>query len=417
MNPNYMKILVFTTLYPNNVWPNQGVFIKERMAQFAKLDGCEVKVVAPVPYFPAVKLNWRWQFSQVVAWEVRDGIEVYHPRYFMLAKIGMVLYGWMMFLSMLPTIRRVQRDFDFDLIDAHFVYPDGFAAVLLGWFFKKPVVVSARGSDINVYSKFPVIRQFLKYTLKNASKVIAVSQALKESIAKLGVPDDRIKVIANGVDLNKFHPIAKRAARQSLMIPVHKKMILSVGHLTPNKGFDLIIRATKILVEEYKEKDIFLLIVGNGVAKTELETLVASLHLERYVNFAGGIPHEELYRWYSAADVFCLASAQEGWPNVLMESLACGTPVIATPVGGIPEIICSEEIGRLVQREDVQIANAIRDALHKQWRTDAIVQYVTEHAWSGKAKNVREVFEAILFSKEAVSRGCESSSEAVPTSR
>src|SRR5262249_21430057 len=154
-----MKVLVFTSLYPNNIWPNHGVFIKERMAQFAKLNACEVKVVAPVPYFPAVKLNWRWRFSQIAPVEIRDGLEVYHPRYFLIPKVGMVLYGLMMFVSVLSTVRRVQRSFDFDLIDGHYVFPDGFAAVLLGRFFGKPVVVSARGSDINFYSNFPVIRR------------------------------------------------------------------------------------------------------------------------------------------------------------------------------------------------------------------------------------------------------------------
>jgi len=170
-----MKVLVFTTLYPNNVWPNQGVFIKERMTQFARLDGCEVKVVAPVPYFPPIKANWRWRFSQVAPSEVRDGIEVYHPRYYMTPKWGMTLYGILMFLSVVLAVRKLRRDFDFDLIDAHFVYPDGFAAVLLGKCFNKPVVVTARGSDVNLYSAFPIIHRLLRYTLNEAKSVIAVS--------------------------------------------------------------------------------------------------------------------------------------------------------------------------------------------------------------------------------------------------
>jgi teichuronic acid biosynthesis glycosyltransferase TuaC len=174
-----MKVLIFTSLYPNNVWPNHGVFIKERMTQFAKLDGCDVKIVAPVPYFPRFKLNWRWRFSQVVRREFRDGVEVYHPRYFMTPKVGMVLYGWMMFLSVLPIVKKIQKNFDFDLIDAHFIYPDGFAAVLLGQLFGKPVVVSARGSDINLFETLPVIRKLLQYVLRKAARVIAVSQALK----------------------------------------------------------------------------------------------------------------------------------------------------------------------------------------------------------------------------------------------
>src|SRR5262245_3251327 len=190
-----MKVLVFTSLYPNNIWPNHGVFIKERTSHFAKFDGCEVKVVAPVPYFPAVKLNWRWSFSQVARRESRDRIEVYHPRYFITPKVGMMLYGWMMFLSVLPVVREIQKNFAFDLIDAHYVYPDGFAAVLLSRFFKKPVVVSARGSDINLFKTFPLIRRRLKFVLRKADRVIAVSEALRNTMVELQVPKNKIDVI------------------------------------------------------------------------------------------------------------------------------------------------------------------------------------------------------------------------------
>jgi hypothetical protein len=118
-----MKILVFTTLYPNNVWPNHGVFIKERMTRVARLEGCELKVVASVPYFPPLRLGTRWKFSQVVRKEMREGIETVHPRYFITPKVGMVFYGCTMFLSLLPYVRSLQKNFAFELIDSHFLYP------------------------------------------------------------------------------------------------------------------------------------------------------------------------------------------------------------------------------------------------------------------------------------------------------
>ncbi|MFQ5631676.1 MAG: glycosyltransferase family 4 protein, partial [bacterium] len=148
-----LKILVFTTLYPNNIWPNQNVFVKERMTAFAKLNGCEVKVVAPVPYFPPIKISSKWQFSQVKKHEIIEGVEVYHPRYFMIPKIGMALHGLLMFLSVVVFVAKIQRTYDFDLIDCHYIFPDGFAAVLLGKVLGKPVVVSARGTDINLFPK------------------------------------------------------------------------------------------------------------------------------------------------------------------------------------------------------------------------------------------------------------------------
>jgi glycosyltransferase involved in cell wall biosynthesis len=317
----------------------------------------------------------------------------------------MIFYGWMMFLSVLPALRKLRRNFDFDLIDAHFVYPDGLAAVLLGQFFKKPVVVSARGSDINRYSKFPLIRTWLRYTLTRADRVIAVSQALKETMAKLGVPAEKIKVIPNGVDLNKFKPLPKQNAREALGLPAYQRVILSVGHLTANKGFDLLIRAMKILSEQHKDKNLCLVIVGDGNEKEDLEKLVAALELQDRVIFAGAIAHEELHLWYSTADLFCLASGQEGWPNVLLESLACGAPMVATPVGGIPEIIRSAKIGLLTERNEAKIAETIALALKISWRVEDLVDYAGQHTWERTAAAVRQVFETVLSGKAGLSRG------------
>jgi teichuronic acid biosynthesis glycosyltransferase TuaC len=400
-----MKVLIFTSLYPNNIWPNQGVFIKERMTHFAKLDECDVKVIAPVPYFPAFKLNWRWQFSQVAPLEVRDGIEVYHPRYFMTPKVGMNLYGLIMFLSVLSAVRKVQRNFDFDLIDAHFIYPDGFAAVLLGQFLRKPVVVSARGSDINRYSTFPIIRRLLLYTLSRADGVIAVSKALKEAMVQLGIAGRKISVIPNGVDMEKFRALSKSEARKKLGLPMDGKLILSVGHLTANKGFDLLIKAMTILFKRYPRTNICLMIVGEGAFRKELEKMVSALDLDRHVILTGAVLHEQLFLWYSAADLFCLASEMEGWPNVILESFACGTPVVATSAGGIPEIVRSDKIGLLTERDELKIAKAIGIALEKPWRSNDLLEYAKEYTWEHTAWTIRNIFEAILNGKHGLCRG------------
>jgi glycosyltransferase involved in cell wall biosynthesis len=389
-----MKVLTFTTLYPNNVWPNHGIFIKERMTHFSKLDGCKVKVVAPVPYFPRIKLGRRWLFSQIARQEIIEGLEVYHPRYFMTPKVGMVFYGLMMFMSALPVLKKIQMDFD--LIDAHYVYPDGFAAVLLARAFNKPVVVSARGSDINLYMRFPLIRKLLAYTLLRSERVIAVSQDLKEAIARLGVPKGKVAVIPNGVDSNKFHPFPKEEARRKLGLP-DGKILLSVGNLTPNKGFDLLVGALKILLEgESHEQSVRLVIIGEGVYRKKLEEMINSLRLVQHVRLAGAVPHEDLYLWYSAADLFCLASSQEGCPNVILEAMACGTAVVATNVGGIPEIVTSEQLGLLADRSEKEIAKAITLALTKDWQSDAILRYSQEHTWDHVGMSVHRVFKSVL---------------------
>lgn len=390
-----INILVFTSLYPNRVSPQLGVFIKERMTRYAKSSGNSVRVVAPVPYFPPFKWSRRYPFSQISQDEMIDGTEVSHPRYVMTPKVGMMWYGLLMFLSVLPRVSRINREFKFDVIDAHFVYPDGFAAMLLGRWFKKPVVVSARGSDINQYKEFPVIRSLLMRTLRGVDRVIAVSQALKDTMVRLGVQPEHISVIPNGVDPGKFAPLSRQEARHMLKLS-GPKLILSVGNLTENKGMDLLVKALHLLAHQRQRSDLHLAIVGNGPCRPALVELVRALGLEDRVCLVGAVPHHELNRWYSAADVFCLASAREGLPNVVLEALACGTPVVATPVGGIPEVISSERVGLLAQRDEHHLADAIAMALDRSWDRTTLVQHVSSWTWDHVAIALQGVFESMV---------------------
>ncbi|MBI3756930.1 MAG: glycosyltransferase family 4 protein [Deltaproteobacteria bacterium] len=387
-----MKALVFTSLYPNNIQPHLGVFIKERMSRFARLPGCEAQVVAPVPYFPPIPGTSRSGFSQVVKQEEIEGLTVHHPRYFMTPKVGMSCYGICMFLSVLPTVRNILRRYECDVIDAHYVYPDGFAAVLLGKVCKKPVIVSARGSDINQYAHLRFIRPLLRYTLQRAERGIAVCQALKDAIVQLGVAGEKITVIPNGVDEKKFYPLTKAEARRRLHLPPGR-ILLSVGGLIPRKGFDLLIKALKIIREDSQAHNLSLVIVGDGPEREALGQLATALQLHEHVRFVGDVPHHQLYPWYSAADLFCLASSREGWPNVVLESFACGTPVVATDVWGIPEIIRSDQIGLLTKRDEHAIATTITRAFQIPWSVETLVAYARKHTWDRTARAVLQVFQ------------------------
>lgn len=385
-----MKVLVYTSLYPNNVWMHHGVFVKERMTYFAKETGAQVRVVAPVPYFPKMNLGPWFRFSQVLRRETIEGIEVHHPRYLLIPKVSMILHGVLMAVAAVPLLRRLRRKSSFDVIDTHFVYPDGFAAVLLGMWFGKPVVVSARGSDINVYKDIPIIRSLLAFTLRRAQAVIAVSQALKEAIVSLGIEAEKVRVIPNGVDPGKFRPIEKEDARRQLGLP-DRSIILSVGNITPVKGFDLLIKSVKVLIEQHGRTDVLLVIAGEGAHRAELEGLVAELGLSSHVRFVGDVQHERLVLWYGAADLCCLASVREGWPNVVVEALACGRPVIGTKVGGIPEILTTEEVGILTDRDEHSLADALRRGLDRSWSVDAILSHARSYSWAGVARSVFEV--------------------------
>jgi glycosyltransferase involved in cell wall biosynthesis len=377
------------------MFPFEGVFIKERITNLVRSNGCDVRVVAPVPYFPPIKLSPRWKFSQVDRSEILDDLQVFHPRFFMTPKIGMSTYGWLMYKSVRPLIKRIRADFDFDLIDAHYMYPDCFAAVLLGRTFQRPVVVSARGSDINLFANFPLIRKLLSYTLKKANHCIAVSQALKTIMVRLGATESKVSVVSNGVDRQKFYPLSREKTREKLGL-ADDKILLSVGHLIPLKGFDILIRAFKRVIEGSSDRKIRMLIVGSGSSESELLSLVKSLSLEKFVHFVGTVDHSALNLYYNAADIFCLASSREGWPNVLMESLACGTPVIATNVGGIPEILTSEKLGLLTERTANAFADNIRRALGAEWDKAEIAGHAHQFTWENVASSLVRIYESIV---------------------
>jgi glycosyltransferase involved in cell wall biosynthesis len=352
--------------------------------------------MAPVPYFPALQIGSRWRYSQVVVQETVDGIEVFHPRYFVTPKVGMTLYGWLMFCSVLPKVKALKEHYAFDLIDAHFLYPDGFAATLLGRVMKTPVVVSARGNDVLLYARLPLIRPFLRKTLRTANQAIAVSHELKGAMIGVGGTAEKIRVIPNGVDMEKFHHITRAEARATLGLP-QKKTILSAGHLIPRKGFDRLLLAVRDIGTYPPGEDLQVVIVGEGPLRNELERMVTLLGLGGRVRFVGHVPHQNLALWYSAADVFCLFSRQEGCPNVVLESLACGTPVVATPVGEVPAILSSEEVGLLADPEAHLLAQQLMRALEKPWSPNTIRAHAKGYSWEGVTHALGEVFHAAVM--------------------
>jgi glycosyltransferase involved in cell wall biosynthesis len=212
----------------------------------------------------------------------------------------------------------------------------------------------------------------------------------------MSIPQEKIIVIPNGVDHSKFYSIPQTSARKELRLPVDKKIVLSVGNLTPNKGFDILIKSLKVLVEDSRDQDIVLVIVGEGDYRKVLVELVLSLNLDEHVLFVGSVRHEQLYLWYNAANCFCLASEREGWPNVVMESLACGTPIVATSVGGIPEILSRNSTGILTDRSVNDISNKLGRALQSSWNPDEIVKYAKQYTWNRSARSVLQVFESVL---------------------
>ena len=392
-----MNVLVFTSLFPNAVEPNHGIFIKQRVQQAMNRHGWKMNVVAPVPFYPPGLGGWRVKYRKIPEYEHCGKVKGWHPRYVMIPKVGMWLQGFLLFLSVWYRVWALKRQFPFVLIDAHYVYPDGFAAILLSWAMGVPVVVSARGSDVNLFKTIPVIRQVITWTLKKANAVVVVSKALKYAVMDLGIPSEKIRVIPNGVDPKKFFAVPQNEAKTKIGFLNHgHKLLVSVCHLTANKGIHVLLEGLALLQQKSPSLSWNLVILGDGGERAHLEQLTQTLGLEGQVKFLGAVSHDELVWFYNAADLCCLLSEREGWPNVVVEALSCGTPVLATRVGGIPEILTSSHVGIMVDREPRAVANGLKSGLECTWSKTDIMAHAKQFRWSDTADALKEVFQSVL---------------------
>lgn len=351
MNPSSMmqqpalKVLLFSTLYPSSERPIHGIFVETRLRELLKSGAVEAKVVAPVPWFPfkARRFGEYAKFARTPQLEFRNGLEIHHPRYLLAPKVGMNSAPFTLALGALPTVRRLLREgFDFDVIDAHYYYPDGVAAGLLAKWLGKPFVVTARGTDLNLIPQYVFPRKLILETAERASASIGVCQALMDSLKGLGANPEKLHALRNGVDLERFTPEDRTAARERLGLSAEGHYLLSVGHLVERKGHHICIEALPAL------PGVTLLIAGAGEEEHRLKALAKQLDVADRVHWIGVVNQGDLKWWYSAADVLALCSSREGWANVLLEAMACGTPVIATNIWGTPEVVSVPAAGLLM---------------------------------------------------------------------
>lgn len=377
-----MRVLVISSTFPSVRQPTRGVFVRERVRRLARR--CEVVVVAPVPWFP---LN-RWirrDRATVPLLECQDGLTVYHPRFLSLPRYGKFLDGLLYFLSLIPFVASLRRRFSFEVIDAHFAYPDGMAATLLARLFRRPVVVTLRGSIVRL-AGYRLHRPQLRWVLRHADRVVSVSDALRRVAGGIIHDTDRIRVIPNGVDASVFAPMERAEARRLCGLPAEGPILVTVAGIYKGKGQLDVIESLPALARAYPG----LLYVMVGSARPgesylrRLEERVRQLGLGPHVRLLVGTrPHTELVRWFSAADVSVLATRSEGWPNVLLESLACGTPVVASDVGGVPEIVRDGRDGILFPATDTAaLTEALRRALGGAWDRDALARRARRFDWN-----------------------------------
>jgi teichuronic acid biosynthesis glycosyltransferase TuaC len=391
-----MHLLVLAShLFPNYKNLNAAPPVVEQLRYLQRY--CDIMVLVPHPWVPPAvgKLSRKWQqYAQLPDEETVAGIKVLHPRRLVIPKVNS--WAWMTISVTLSYWRFLSHHLRFTdspfhrftHIEGHFALPDGFAAAFLGRQFGKPSIIHVRGTDVHTIPQQSALLRFLTaWALRHADAIRAVSSDLAERAVKLMDTEKRrngetetvkkLWVIPNGVDLNKFRLMERQEVKRQLGLDDDKRYLLYVGRLVAVKGLDLLLDAFAQLVQHQREVE--LVLVGDGAERHVLAQRVTTLGIRDKVHFVGAQPHERIVLWMNAGDVLCLPSRKEGFGAVLIESLACGTPVVATSVGGIPEIVTDGQVGRLVHSRDPrEMAACIEEVLETPWDRQQLRDYVAE---------------------------------------
>lgn len=385
------NIVVLSSLFPSQMQPGAGLFVRERMFRVGQ--HLPVSVVVPTPWFPLqgllrrIKPHFR---PGAPAYEKQSGIDVWYPRFFSLPSLLKSLDGRMMALGALPLMRRLKHDGRLDIIDAHFAYPDGYAASLLSRWLKVPFTITLRGTESR-HLQDGLLSKMLLQAINQATQVFSVSESLRKLSMAHGANPSKIEVVGNGIDFVRFTPRDRATCRNAMGISPNARVLVSVGGLVPRKGFHRVIEVLPEIRIDYP--DLIFLIVGGasaeGNTRAELEQQVKQLKLEACVKFIGPLPPDELPAILSAADVFVLATSNEGWANVFLEAMACGLPVVTTDVGGNQEVVCDASLGIVVPFGDsAALTKAIRKAFQRSWDAKHIRRYAEQNSWDERVKRL-----------------------------
>jgi teichuronic acid biosynthesis glycosyltransferase TuaC len=376
-----MRVLIVTKIFPNCVEPTSSPFNRQQFAALARLS--DVEVLASIPWFPGATAFAKWsnagRLARVPARDRVDGVPVRHPRFAYLPRVGRALSGPLYAASLAPIALPYRGRVD--VVLGAWAYPDGFASILIAELLGVPAVIKLHGSDINVLSQLPATRRRLKWALARARRIVAVSRPLAERAAELGAKPERIDVVPNGIDRDAFYPRDKAEARRQLGFPVDAPVVLYVGHVTEEKGaFDLV----RAFAANAALSRVKLVLVGDGEGVVACRELARSLGV--MAELVGAQPHAVIPTWLAACDLLCLPSWNEGMPNVVVEALASGRPVVASDVGGISEVL-GPGSGELVPRRDPRaLSLALERTLAARHDPRAVSLALDRPSWEGSAR-------------------------------
>lgn len=381
------QLLTFTNLFPSRLQPYHGRFVLDRMRRVIAAMGCRWTVVHPVPEVPRLLRHGIYAtLARMPSTEDVDGVTVHHVRYPHIPGFSLKQQAARIRDACLPVVKSLASGPT--VIDAHYVYPDGVAALHIGARLKLPVVVTARGSDVNLLPERTVVLEQIQAVAREAKVMLAVCEALRQRLAKVtGLPLRKILTARNGVDLELFQPGKQEAARRHLGLPLGVPLVLGVGSLIRRKGFHHLLAAVAPMEE------LRVVLVGEG---PERRRLARRLPAGRLI-FLGGLPQEKLARVYQAADVLVLPSSREGWPNVVTEALACGCPVVASATWGIPEILTDPKLARLVPvGNESALAAGIQSILATPPDRAAVRAFAERYSWQPVIRMLAELYRRCL---------------------
>jgi len=391
-----MKLLLVTNLFPTPYDPERGVFTLQLAKRLQK--HCKVTVICPLPWFPNFKflhsVNKWLQYSQVPEKYEIEGISVYSPKYFVIPKLSENFHASLMSHGIFSCIKKLHCKEKFDAINSQWFYPDSVAVDKIIKTLNIPHIPTGLGSDINREMQSPVKHKMIINMLQNSDAITVVSNNLKKELINHGIDNKKVSVIPNGIDTEKFKILNKKECRKRLNLTLEHPMILYVGRLSEEKSITTLIKAMHHL--KTNNTSVTAYILGEGRLLDDLQSETITLGLEDNIHFIGKVEHDEVGTWMGATDYLCLPSVMEGCPNVILEALGSGRPVIASTVGAIPDIV-TDQSGILFTPENVsELSNAINQAIDKEWNEDEILKSVELLSWEHAAENYYNVFKSII---------------------
>ncbi|WP_437291410.1 glycosyltransferase family 4 protein [Sorangium sp. So ce406] len=405
--PRPLRVLWVTRIFPNRVEPLSCAFQRQQLAALSRR--CAVEVLAAIPYHPGVSLLGErtrpGRLTAVPARDEIDGVPVVHPRAPYLPGAGRVLApvnAPLYLAGLLPHVPRLRGRFD--VVLGAWLYPDACAAALLARMLGLPYAVKAHGTDVNVVARWRSVRPLVGGALRSAAYSIGVSRPMVEALVALGAPEERAVLVRNGVDRALFRPADRRAARRELGLPERGRVVTFVGHVSREKGIHELLRAFEALGGDGGAEPVHLVVVGDGPARGAVEQASARRERARRASdgrgriiAAGARPLADVARYLAATDLLALPSWAEGTPNVVLEALAAARPVVATSVGGIPDVVESGRTGLLVPPRDAgALGRAIREALGRTWDERAFAE-AAPPSWEESAEALRRVLARAAF--------------------